>query len=71
MVEQQSLGFDHVADRDGRKGVVPGVTTGPVSGRTGRAVARAEDVGADHEIGFRIEGAAGTEQLRPPTVDVG
>ena len=63
---------DHVTHGDGREGAEVGSPGGRVDrGRPGGAVAAPQDVGADDEVAFRVEGAPRAEHLRPPAVGVG
>lgn len=85
LLEQQLVQPHRVADgrvrevggvaRAGRLGVRasagrhPRRPRGHLVERAGRSVARAEHVGADHEVAARVERPAVAEQLGPPRVD--
>jgi len=68
MVEQGSLGLDHVADGHHGKIQAPGIA-GPLRilrARAAAAHAPAEHVGADHKIAIGIDRAPGTDHDVPP-----
>jgi hypothetical protein len=68
---QGVLDTHHVPDGDRREGAAVRAARGRIDrGRAGRPVAAPQDVRAENEVAFGVEGTPRPEHARPPRVDV-
>ena len=67
LAQEGAVHLHRVADREAREGRAVGLAGGGVDGGgTGRALAAAEHVRADHAVAVRVDGLSGTDDGIPP-----